>query len=114
MNGDSQKKLIAGCAIGGGALLTLGDLVVSNFYAMRHAGELGAAGAVGSGISVAGTAFLGAILGAFIACIIILIVPKERMSCVKCGSQTAIKAYKSIWDGKERPNRCPECKHEWS
>ena len=113
MNADRQKKLITGCAICGGLLLTLGDLMYSKFYAIRHAGELGTAGGVGFGISVMGTAFGGAILGALIGCIIILFIPKERITCVKCGSQNAFKAYKSIWNGKDRPNRCPECKHEW-
>lgn len=113
MTRDGQTKFIGGCAAAGAVLLTIGDLAYSNFYAYRHAAELGAAGAVGSGISVGGTVFGGAIAGAFIGCLIVFVLPKEKTTCAKCGSTNAVKAYKSIWDGKEHPNRCPDCKHEW-
>ena len=113
MTRKGQTKFITGFMVAGAAILTIGDLVYSNFYAWRHAAELGAAGAVGSGISVMGTVVGGAIAGAVIACLIILVLPKDKTTCVKCGSQNAIKAFKSIVDGKEHPNRCPDCKHEW-
>jgi len=53
------------------------------------------------------------IAGAVVGCIVSACVPAERTTCPKCGSTNAIATYKSVLDGKVRPSRCPDCKHEW-
>jgi hypothetical protein len=111
MDYRQKQNVIKGCAIAGGVLAFLADLIGSQWY-YQNAGQLGAAGAAGRGVGSIGSAFGGAILGALIGMIIALVVPKEKTTCTKCGSAAAIAADKSLMNGKPYPNRCA-CGHTW-
>jgi DNA-directed RNA polymerase subunit RPC12/RpoP len=64
-------------------------------------------------VMVTGTAFLGGLGGAFVGFLITVSLPKEKVACPSCGSPNALAAHKSIVDGRPRPNRCPDCNHQW-
>jgi len=53
------------------------------------------------------------LLGGIVGFIISALMPSQTTKCPQCGSNNAIAACKSLVGGKRRPNRCPDCKHEW-
>lgn len=110
MKASAKKKipavsaLIGACVVGGIGVV---------YHLSTFSGPSGDSAALtGLFMMVGGTAFLGGLGGGFVGFLITVFLPNERIACPSCGSQNAVAAHKSLVDGRQRSNTCPDCKHQ--
>lgn len=110
----TRSKLAGACAVAGALIGSVIGLATAPAPGPQGGGSATApAEYTAVFMHAAGIAFMVGLGGGLIGLIISACMPRERTTCPECGSSNATAAYKSIVDGKEHPNRCPDCNHEW-